>query len=792
MRFSENWLRELIALPVDHDRLLEQFNLLGLEVDACEPAAPEFSGVLVAEIIELEKHPDADRLRVCKVDAGQGELLQIVCGASNAVAGMKAPLALVGAVLPGDIKINKGKLRGVESFGMLCSEAELGLAEKSAGLLALPGNAPVGTDIREYLDLNDHIIEIDLTPNRGDCLSMIGLARECAAANGLVLSPPTIKPVRASIKDTLPVKLEATQACPRYCGRVIRNIDPAAKTPWWMVEKLRRGGIRAIHPVVDITNFVMLELGQPMHGFDLRKLKGGIHVRMAEQGESLTLLDGVEIKLNAESLVIADQQQALALAGVMGGADSGVENDTCDIFFESAYFAPAVIMGRARQFGLHTDSSHRFERGVDPDLQRRAIERATGLLLEIAGGEAGPVIDIKEAAAIPVKPVVWLRAGEIKRLLGCNFAAKEVESILKSTGCTIKGGKGSWQVQPPSYRFDLNIEADMIEELARLRGYDRIPRRLPAFIPRHPQASEFRQSVERITSILLDNGYQEVVTYSFIDPALQRLIDPDAQPLQLRNPISADLSVMRSSLIGSLLNTLVYNINRQQKQLKLFETGSRYCPDGQDVIEERLLAGLCYGPRLAEGWQADAAAVDFYDIKGDVERLLAVGEGIGDIRYVSETHAALHPGQSARIYRGQQPIGWLGAIHPSIVKQLDLGTAAFVFELELCRLLSATPPVFSPISRFPSIRRDFSFEVDETVRWEEVQDCIQKVAPETLTEVRLFDVYSGKGVTPGRKSFAIGLILQEISRTLTDVEIESATSEILVALTENLGVTLRE
>jgi phenylalanyl-tRNA synthetase beta chain len=793
MRFSENWLRELITLPVAHDRLLEQFNLSGLEVDACEPAAPAFTGVVVAEIVELEKHPDADRLRVCKVNAGEKELLQIVCGAPNAVTGMKAPLARIGAVLPGDMRITKGKLRGVESFGMLCSAAELGLAEKAAGLLALPGDSPVGADIREYLDLDDHIIEIDLTPNRGDCLGMIGLARECAAANGLILSPPVIKPVHATVKDTLPVKLEAPHACPRYCGRVIRNINPQASTPVWMVERLRRGGIRAIHPVVDVTNYVMLELGQPMHGFDLNKLNGGISVRMARQGEKLTLLDEAELELTTESLVIADRTQALALAGVMGGAESGVESDSRDIFFESAYFAPAAIMGRARQFGLHTDSAHRFERGVDPDLQRRAIERATGLLLEICGGEPGPVIDVKETAAIPKKAPVQLRAGEIKRILGCEYTSKEVETLLKSMGCEIKSGKNSWHIQPPSYRFDLNIEADMIEELARIRGYDRIPRRLPAFVPEHPQASESRQTTERLVSILIDSGYQEIVTYSFVDPELQRLIDPDARALALSNPISSDLSVMRTSLIGSLLNALVYNINRQQKQLKLFETGTAYQLSGDDgIVEQRLLAGLCYGARSAESWYADSAEVDFYDIKGDVERLFAAGGDTGGIRYVCEPHPAFHPGQCARVYRNQEPVGWLGAVHPQLARQLSLGAATYIFELRLQALWPAVTPVFSPVSRYPSIRRDYSFEVDETVQWEAVQNCIQKVAPEYLTEVRLFDIYSGKGVTPGRKSFAIGLILQEISRTLTDVEIESATTEILAALTENLGVTLRE
>ncbi len=792
MRFSENWLRELIQLPVDHAGLIEQFNLLGLEVDTSEPAAPEFNGVVVAEIRELEQHPDADRLRVCKVDVGQPELLQIVCGAPNAAVGLKAPLALVGAVLPGGLKINKGKLRGVDSFGMLCSEAELGLAESADGLLALDQDATVGEDIRAHLDLDDHVIEIDLTPNRGDCLGMLGLARECAAANSLIYKPTRTRPVKPVIKDALPVTLEAPEACPRYCGRVVRNIDPGARTPLWMVEKLRRGGIRAINPVVDITNYVMLELGQPMHAFDMRKLDGGIRVRMAEPQEKLTLLDEAVLELDADSLVIADEKHALALAGVMGGIDSGVENDTSDIFFESAYFAPATIMGRARQYGLHTDSSHRFERGVDPQQQRRAIERATELLLAIAGGEPGPVIDIKETGSLPKKAAVQLRAVTIKRILGCEYSNKEVETLLEGMGCEVKRKKDSWHIQPPSYRFDLNIEVDMIEELARMRGYDRIPRRIPAVIPRHPDVSESRLPIDRITSILIDNGYQEVVNYSFIDPGLQYAINPDVKSLQLTNPISADLSIMRSSLLGSLLTTASYNVNRQQKRLSIFETGNGYCLQGDQVAEQALLAGLRYGPRTLENWQSEDTEVDFFDVKGDIELLLAAGGNNRAIRFVSDTHPALHPGQSARIDYHDKTIGWVGAVHPEIIRKLDLGQGAYVFELELSALLSSVAPVFNTISRYPAIRRDYSFEIDQNIQWEQVRTCIQKVAPEYLTEVILFDIYTGKGVTPGRKSYAIGLILQEISRTLTDGEIESATTEILAALTENLGVTLRE
>lgn len=791
MRFSENWLRELIDLPVTTEKLLEQLNLLGLEVDAVEPVAPAFSGVVVGEITAIEPHPEADRLRVCRVNAGQETALQIVCGAPNAAKGLKAPLALVGAELPNGMKIKKSKLRGVESFGMLCSEAELGLLEKADGLMTLPSDAPVGQDIRQYLRLEDRAIEIDLTPNRGDCLSLRGIARELAVANGGTYTPADAAPVAPTVKDTFPVTIDAPDGCPRYAGRVIRGIDATAVTPLWMVEKLRRGGLRSISPAVDVTNYVMLELGQPMHAFDLARLKDGIRVRRADRGERLRLLDGSDINVQPGTLVIADENGPCALAGIMGGEQSAVSAQTRDVFLESAFFAPGAITGWPRRYGLHTDSSHRFERGVDPALQREALEYATRLLLDIVGGKPGPVIDCLSKEHYPDRPAVVLRRDRIKRILGHGFAGKTVEIILGGLGVRMEPVSEGWLLQAPSYRFDLNIEVDFIEELARVHGYQNLPRKVPEFAPGQLTGSDADVSPDAVRAALVERGYHEVVSYSFIDPALQKLVEPDAAPMTLSNPISSELSVMRTSLLPGLLSTLKYNVHRQQKQLNLFETGLRFIRREGGIAQDGMIAGLRYGPRETEAWNADSREwADFYDIKGDVERLLALSGG--SFRFGAFTHPSLHPGQAAEVSHDGQSIGYVGAVHPRIVRELDLNGPVLAFELRLDALLTGGVPAFAPISRYPGIRRDIAIVLDQSHSWEAVESCIRQAGPTYLTEIRLFDVYAGKGVTSGRKSFAIGLILQEISRTLTDDEIESAIGRILKALDENLGATLRE
>lgn len=791
MKFSEQWLREWCNPPVGTEDVVRILNSLGLEVDAVQTVAPAFTGVVVAQIKTVQPHPDADRLRVCRVDSGKAEL-QIVSGAPNLYEGMKAPLAVAGACLPNGMEIRQNKLRGVESFGMLCSEAELGLAEKAENLMELPQDAPLGMDVREYLKLDDRLIEVDLTPNRGDCLSVKGIARELALATDCAWQERWPAPVAPATKVEFPVTVRDSDACPHYVGRVIEGINTKAVSPLWLVEKLRHGGIRSIHPVVDITNFVMLEMGQPMHAFDLDALKDGIVVRHAKPAESIRLLDGNEASLDAETLVIADATGPCALAGIMGGDGTAVNAESRRIFLESAFFAPEAIQGKARSYGLHTDSSHRFERGVAADLQRHAIERATALILEIAGGKPGPVIDVLDKATLPQRKPLQLRRERIKKILGIRLEDKEVERILIGLGAAVKGTVEGWSVTPPAFRFDLNIEADLIEELARIHGYERLPRTVPAYVPQKPVCPEGTVSLETLSDTLVQQGYHEIICYSFVDPKLQALLEPGQPVCALSNPISAEMAEMRSSLLPSLLSALLYNVNRQQKQLQIFEIGSRYLKDGNEIKEEVMVSGLRYGSPGQEHWDKKPQLADFYDIKGDVERLVYLS-GM-PVHFEPEPHPALHPGRSTSVYLGSQRIGWAGVVHPRIMQALDLdnGPAACVFELTASSLLQRRVPSYKAISRYPWIRRDLALEVDQLISWAEFEACLLTAAPEYLSEVKLFDVYTGKGVTPGRKSFAIGLILQEISRTLTDTEIESAIERILQTLNQNLGATLRE
>ncbi len=792
MKFSEQWLREWCNPPISCEEIVQKLNSLGLEVDSLQPLAPPFTGVIVAQIKSLQPHPDADRLRICRVDTGNSEI-QIISGASNVYEGMKAPLAVIGARLPGGLEIKQSKLRGVESFGMLCSETELGLEEKSEGLMDLPQDAPLGLDIRQYLKLDDKIIEVDLTPNRGDCLSIKGIARELALATGSAWQENWPKPVTAMTKKEFPVAIQTPQDCPHYVGRVIEDINTDVASPRWLVEKLRHGGIRSIHPIVDITNYVMLEMGQPMHAFDLDTLAEKIVVRHAKAGEKIRLLDQSEVTLNAGSLVIADGKKACALAGVMGGSESAVTDKTRRIFLESAFFTPALIQGKARSYGLHTDSSHRFERGVAPDLQRHAIERATALILEIVGGRPGPVIDVVDKANMPERNSIQLRRERIKKVLGTVLEDKQVETILTGLGVANKSMDKGWKVTPPVFRFDLNIEADLIEELARIYGYKRLPRKVPAHAPQKLAYSEAALPLETLSDALIQQGYHEVICYSFVDPRLQALLEPSRPACVLSNPISAEMAEMRTSLLPSLLSTLQYNLNRQQKQLQIFEIGSRYLMQHTEVKEEIMIAGLRYGANGPEHWDKKPKPADFFDIKGDVERLLS-WDGVV-VRFEAFTeHPALHPGRAAVVYRGDDRLGWIGEIHPRIMQALDLGNGPgpCVFELAADSLLVRQVPSYHAISRYPRIRRDYSLEVDQSVSWAQFESCLLSAAPEYLSEVRLFDVYTGKGVISGRKSFAIGLILQEISRTLTDTEIESAIRRILQTLNQNLGATLRE
>ncbi len=790
MKFSEQWLREWVNPAVDNDTLSAQLTMAGLEVDAVAPVAEAFSGVVVGEVLQVEPHPDADKLRVCQVNIGAGEPLGIVCGAANVRAGLRVPTAIIGAVLPGDFRIKKSKLRGVESFGMLCSAKELGLAEASEGLLELPLDAPVGCDLRAYLQLDDVTFELGLTPNRGDCLSVAGIAREVAVANRCAVTAPRIEAVAAACADTFSVRVSAPADCPRYVGRVIRGINPQAATPAWMVERLRRSGVRSLGAAVDITNYLLLELGQPMHAFDLAKLRGGIEVRRARAGEKLNLLNGSSVELDGETLVIADDSGAQALAGVMGGEPASVGDGTVDIFLESAFFAPEAIAGRARRYGLHTDSSHRFERGVSPVLQRDALERATALFVQIAGGVPGPVSEVAHAEHLPRREPITLRQARIKRVLGFDLPAAEVGDILTRLGLQVENAAENWRVTPPAWRFDIAIEEDLIEELARIHGYDRLPSIRPVAAMQMGAVGEGQLDLGQLRRLLVTRGYQEAVTYSFVAPELQQMLDPSLQPLALANPISAEMAVMRTTLWTGLVQALVYNTNRQQGRVRLFESGLRFLPEASGLRQERVIAGLIHGDAQPEQWGEAVRPVDFFDLKGDVEAMLALS-GL-DVAVVAAAHPALHPGQSARIETNGILLGWMGALHPAVVDKLGLAGGALVFELALEPLLQGRLPRFRELSRFPAVRRDIAVVVDNSVPAVAVLAVIRQAAPTSMQELKLFDLYTGKGIDSGRKSLALGLTLQADSRTLTDSEVDAALDAILAALKAELGATLRD
>ena len=791
MKFSEKWLRGWVNPQVSRDELVARLSMAGLEVDSVTPAAGQFSGIVVGEVLSTEQHPDADKLRVCQVSNGS-ETFQVVCGAPNVRPGLKIPFAMIGAELPGDFKIKKAKLRGVESNGMLCSAAELQISEENDGLLELAADAPVGQDIRVYLDLDDASIEVDLTPNRGDCLSLAGLAREVGALYGASVTRPTVPAIAPGIDDVRPVDVLAPAACPRYLGRVIRNVDLSRPTPLWMVERLRRSDVRSIDAAVDITNYVMIELGQPLHAFDLAEINGGIRVRMAEEGEKLVLLDGQEVALRADTLVIADHDRALAIAGVMGGEHSGVAATTKDIFLESAFFEPISVAGKARSYGLHTDASHRYERGVDSQLAREAMERATGLLLDIVGGEAGPIIETVSPEHLPNIAPVTLRAERITQMLGMEMDSAEVEQLLNGLGLKTSGEAGQWQVEVPSHRFDISLEVDLIEELARLYGYNRLPVRYPQARLAPQARSEVRGELPALRRLLVARGYQEAITYSFIDPKQFELFNPGVEPLLLANPISSDMAAMRVSLWPGLVKALQHNLNRQQDRVRLFESGQRFVGQLGDLKQQPMLAGVVCGSRLPEGWANGRDTIDFFDVKADVEAVLGFSGSLDDFTFVPGKHPALHPGQTARIERDGVEVGYLGALHPELVKTLGLDRTVYVFELVLADVVEGRLPKFHELSRFPEVRRDLALIAGRDVAASAVLDVIRENAGEWLTDLRLFDVYQGKGIDPDRKSLAVGLTWQHPSRTLNDDEVNATTQNILTSLEQRLNTTLRK
>lgn len=792
MKISEKWLREWIAPKLDTRALADRLTMAGLEVGAIESVAPSLEHVVVGEIVSIAPHPSADKLRLCRVNVGKNKILDIVCGAANAAAGMKAPVALEGAVMPNGMKIKKTEIRGAASSGMLCSASELGIAESSEGLLPLDRDARPGMSITDYLGLDDATLEIDLTPNRGDCLSVAGLAREVAALTGARIKPPVVKRVSAKVRRKVSIKLDAGQDCPRYVGRVISDIDPAAITPLWMKEKLRRSGLRSIHPVVDVTNYVMLELGQPMHAFDLDKLQGAIHVRHAVENESLELLDGKRINLEPGSLLIADDRQPLALAGIMGGLSSAVSDTTHHLFLESAWFRPETISVRARSYGLQTDSSQRFERGVDPELPARAMERATALLLAIVGGKPGPVTEQTVRRHLPRITPVLLRADRIQRLLGMAIPPRTVENILARLGMKLKKSGKNWSVIPPSWRFDISREVDLIEEIARVHGYDKFPSRQPRMAMAARPVPESDVDGPRLRAALVDRDYQEVITYSFVDPKIQTLLDPGVTPLSLANPISADMAVMRTSLWPGLLQVILYNQNRQQTRLRLFELGRRFLARDDDLIQEYVLGGAVSGDATPEQWGTPRRAADFHDVKSDIEALLALAGMDEEAQFRPVRHAALHPGQAAEILYQGQPLGLVGLLHPALQAGLGLSQPVVLFELRLSILQQQKLPVFRDFSRFPAIRRDIAIIVNETTPAQAVLESVRNAAGELLVNLELFDEYRGKGVDSGRKSLALGLTLQHSSRTLNEMDVEQVMAEVMSTLESKLGAVPRQ
>ena len=791
MKISENWLRTWVNPAIDSDTLSDQLTMLGLEVDELAPVAKPFTGVVVGEVLTVEQHPDADRLRVTTVNIGSGEPLQIVCGAPNVRAGMKAPVATIGAILPGDFKIKKGKLRGVESQGMLCGASEIDLEDKIDGLLELPDDAPVGVNIREYLKLDDNVIDISITPNRGDCFSIRGIAREVAVINQLQMNEPEIKSVDATITDEKKVVIN-TDGAPRYLGRVIKNVNVKASTPEWMEQALARSGIRTHSILVDVTNYVLMELGQPMHAFDLAKIEGNVHVRQAKPQEKLQLLNDQEVELQDDVMVIADDQKALAIAGIMGGLASSVTDDTTDIFLESAFFAPLAIAGRARRFGLHTDSSQRYERGVDFELPVIAMNRASQLIQELAGGEFGPITVAEKSDLLPKREAIELKQAQVDQLLGYKVAAEFITDALTRLGCEVTvQANGEWSVVPPSHRYDMAIYQDLIEEVARIDGYDNIQISLPSMDVQLAKYQD-RFEIAQLRQTVVTLGYQEAISFSFADAKLEKQLNPQVSPLMLANPISSDLAAMRSTLLSSLIPCVQYNLNRQQSRVRFFELGLRFDYQNansiQDLKQIPTLALVAVGSREPESWHAKPQPMDFFDFKGEVEEILAAGRV--KVEYVRSERPWLHPGQSAEILVDGQSIGYLGRLHPSLENELDLSTT-WVAELDQAAVLQSYVSNFTELSRFPSVRRDIALLISDNINVRDIQQLIEKTGGELLDSTWLFDVYTGQGVEEGKRSLAFALLWQHPSRTLEDAEIKSGMDNIIQVLENTYQATLR-
>lgn len=792
MKFSEAWLRQWVDPALERDALLQQLTMAGLEVDGTEPAAQVFSGVVVGRIEQAEQHPDADKLQVCQVSDGK-EMFQVVCGAPNARAGLLTAFAKVGAVLPDNFKIKKAKLRGVESFGMLCSASELGLGDDHNGIMELGNALSVGSDVAQTiggeLPLDDITVDLDLTPNRGDCLSIKGLAREVGVLNNMPVSYPEITPVANQSDRVLPIKVQAKAQCPRYLGRVIEGVDLSRPTPLWMSERLRRCGLRSIDPVVDVTNYLLIEQGQPMHAFDLSRLNQGIDVRMAQSGDKLTLLDGKDVELDAETLVIADGSGPVAIAGVMGGAQSGVQSDTQDLLLECAFFSPLAIAGTARRYGLHTDASHRYERGVDAQLQEAALQRATQLLIDIVGGTPGPIIEALSESDLPANATVTLRQSRLQKALGVEIDAATVDEALERLDFAVSertenDADVQWHVLPPSHRFDIALEADLVEEVCRIYGYNNIPSTVPLARPPLATVPLAEHSEVQLKQQFVRLGFNEVITYSFIDPQWQQAFDPNCAPLQLTNPMSSEQSVMRTTLLPGLVQVAKNNCLRQQTTGRAFETGLVFLPQDDELVQQSMIGGVLWGNRLAEGWHEASSPVDFFDAKGVVEALCQWSGQQASFRSTGNADATLHPGQSADVVIADQVIGRVGLLHPQLQAQVDV-PAVFVFELRSDVVLAKTQRRHQSVSKFPQVRRDLAVVVRRDVAAAEVLNSVREAVGEQLIDVTLFDVYEGEGIDSNEKSLALGLTLQSQTTTLSEDEINALADAALQALQTN-------
>ena len=796
MKVSENWLREWVNPNWDTHTLTEALSLAGLEVDGVEAVAGQFTHVVVGHVLSVEKHPDADKLNITQVDVGETEPVQIVCGAKNVVVGMKACCAKVGAVLPSDFKIKKAKLRGVPSHGMLCGATEIGLLDDGVdGLYVLPEDAPVGMDVREYLDLNDRTIDVDLTPNRADCLSVEGLARDLHAISGAPFKVPfTLETIATSGVCSQGVQVKEPAACPKYLGCVVTEFNQKAKTPLWVVQKLQRSGLRTIDLVVDITNYVLLELGQPMHAFDLDTLQGDIQVRMAQAGESFTSLDNKVLTLNEESLVIADDSGVIALAGIMGGLPTSVTDKTSKLFFECAHFAPLAITGKARQYGLHTDSSHRFERGVDPMLPERALNRALQLFTEIAGGVVSEVQAVISKSNLPQPAVIELRRKSIMSRLGVEIEDSKIVQIFESLGFDISTTEDGWKMTAPSYRFDMAIEMDLIEEVGRIFGYNNLPE-TPVLAPMTlNELPESEQSLLALKTALVQRGYNEVITYSFVEEAKQKLLEPELPYVLLQNPISDDMKAMRTSLFSGLLQSVAYNQNRQQSRVRLFESGLVFYKNDSDptgATQIPMFGGVIVGNVSASGWDEEERLVDFFDLKGDVETLIRMSHQLANIRFEPCEHPSLHPGQSAAIVKDGKEVGMMGQLHPSLVKPMGVSGKVYLFQIRQDALMTMQVPVAQAVSKFPEVQRDLAFVVDESIAVQALIDSIVAVKSDILNAVELFDIYRGQGVENTQKSIALTLKIQHQDRTLQDEEVDALISEVLASAKQAVNAELR-